>query len=154
MRCPKCEHLEDKVIDSRSARNNAVIRRRRMCLRCGHRFTTYEEVVKARLRVIKRDGRHEELDRAKLVSGIQRACEKRPIGAEKIDSIVDGLIDELESEYEKEVPSSAIGRKVMERLEKLDEVAFVRFASVYRRFKDVNQFLSAVEGLIGKEDDI
>lgn len=151
MRCPKCDHLEDKVIDSRSARNNAVIRRRRMCLRCGHRFTTYEEVVKAKLRVIKRDGRHEELDRTKLVSGIERACEKRPIGTDEIEGIVDSLIDELESEYEKEVPSNAIGRKVMERLEKLDEVAFVRFASVYRRFKDVNQFLSAVEGLIGKE---
>ena len=151
MRCPKCEHLEDKVIDSRSARNNSVIRRRRMCLRCGHRFTTYEEIVKAKMRVVKRDGRHEELDRTKLVNGIERACEKRPISADEIESIVDSLIDELESEYEKEVPSSAIGRKVMERLEKLDEVAFVRFASVYRRFKDVNQFLSAVEGLMGKE---
>ena len=121
-----------------------------MCLRCGHRFTTYEEILKTRLRVVKRDGRHEDLDRAKLVSGIQRACEKRPISSEEVDRLVDSIIDELEGEYEREVPSHVIGRKVMERLEKLDEIAFVRFASVYRRFKDVNQFLSAVKGLIGK----
>jgi len=148
MRCPKCAHLDDKVIDSRSARNGAVIRRRRMCLSCGYRFTTYEEIVRARLRVIKSDGRHEELDRRKLVSGIERACEKRPISAEQIEAMVDAIVDELEGEYEREVPSRAIGQKVMNRLEKMDEVAFVRFASVYRRFKDVNQFLSAVEGLI------
>ena len=151
MRCPKCSHLEDKVIDSRAANNGAIIRRRRMCLRCGHRFTTYEEVVRAKLRVVKRDGRHEDLDRNKLVSGIHRACEKRPIGTEEIESMVDGIIEELEAEHERDVPSHAIGKKVMDRLEKLDEVAFVRFASVYRRFKDVNQFLSAIGGLIGKE---
>ena len=151
MRCPKCAHLEDKVIDSRGARNGAVIRRRRMCLRCGHRFTTYEEVVRAQLRVIKRDGLYEDLDRGKLASGISRACEKRPISAEDIESMVDGIIDELESEYERDVPSQVIGKKVMDRLEKIDEVAFVRFASVYRRFKDVNQFLSAIEGIIDKE---
>ena len=150
MRCPKCGHLEDKVTDSRAARHGAVIRRRRMCLRCGHRFTTYEEILKTRLRVVKRDGRHEDLDRSTLVSGIQRACEKRPISSEEVDRLVDSIIDELEGEYEREVPSHVIGRKVMERLEKLDEIAFVRFASVYRRFKDVNQFLSAVKGLIGK----
>lgn len=151
MRCPKCGHLEDKVIDSRAARNGAVIRRRRVCLGCGYRFTTYEEVLRANLRVIKRDGRHEEMGRAKLVNGITRACEKRPISAEDIDGIVDSIIDELESEYEREVPSEAIGRKVMDRLEKLDDVAFVRFASVYRRFKDVNQFLSEIEGMIDRE---
>jgi len=151
MRCPKCSHLEDKVIDSRAANNGAVIRRRRMCLRCGHRFTTYEEVVRAKRRVIKRDGRHEDMDRNKLVSGIQRACEKRPISSEEIESMVDSIMEELEAEHERDVPSHAIGKKVMDRLEKLDEVAFVRFASVYRRFKDVNQFLSAIGGLIGKE---
>lgn len=150
MRCPKCTHLEDKVIDSRSAQNGAVIRRRRMCLGCGHRFTTYEEAVKARLRVIKRDGRHEELDRNKLVNGLARACEKRPISMEQIDGLVAGIVDELESEYEREVPSEAIGKKVMLRLEAIDEVAFVRFASVYRRFKDVNQFLSAIQGMISE----
>jgi len=151
MRCPKCGNLNDKVIDSRMVRNGDVIRRRRLCLNCGYRFTTYEEVVKALLRVIKRDGRHEELDRHKLQAGIERACEKRPISVQQIESLVDEIIGELDSEYEREVPSTVIGEKVMERLEKLDEVAYVRFASVYRRFRDVNQFLSEVEGLIGRE---
>jgi transcriptional repressor NrdR len=151
MRCPKCGHLDDKVIDSRSVRNGDVIRRRRSCLKCGHRFTTYEEVVKATLRVIKRDGRHEEFDRRKLMGGIERACEKRPISTQQIEGLVDSIITELESEYEREVSTTAIGKKVMDRLEKLDEVAYVRFASVYRRFRDVNQFLSEVEGLIGRQ---
>lgn len=151
MRCPKCGFQEDKVIDSRSARNGAVIRRRRMCLGCNHRFTTYEEVLKASLRIVKRDGRHEELDRRKLYAGIERACEKRPVSAEQMDSLVDTIMDELESEYEREVPSEAIGEKVMNKLEKLDEVAYVRFASVYRRFRDVNQFLSAINSMIGRE---
>jgi len=151
MRCPKCSFLDDKVIDSRSVRNGDVIRRRRICLKCGHRFTTYEEVVKATLRVIKRDGRHEEFDRKKLMSGIERACEKRPISTQQVEGLVDSIIGELESEYEREVSSTAIGKKVMDRLEKLDEVAYVRFASVYRRFRDVNQFLSEVEGLIGRQ---
>lgn len=151
MRCPKCSHQDDKVIDSRTVRNGDVIRRRRVCLKCGYRFTTYEEVVKAGLRVIKRDGRHEEFDRKKLQSGIQRACEKRPISVQQIDAVVDSILGELESEYEREVPSTIIGQKVMDKLEELDEVAYVRFASVYRRFRDVNQFLSEVEGLIGRE---
>ena len=151
MRCPKCRHEEDKVIDSRAARGGDVIRRRRMCLRCGHRFTTYEEIVHARLRVVKRDGRHEDFDRGKLTSGIERACEKRPISVEQLEAVVDGICEAIEGEYEREVPSEAIGKRVMDRLESLDEVAYVRFASVYRRFKDVNQFLSAVEGLIGRE---
>lgn len=152
MRCPKCANLEDKVIDSRSARSGAVIRRRRVCLGCGHRFTTYEEIVRARLRVVKNDGRHEDLSREKLVSGIERACQKRPVSVETVEGIVDAIIDDLERDYEREVPSQAIGQKVMEHLERLDEVAYVRFASVYRRFKDVNQFMSAIQGLVGKED--
>lgn len=151
MRCPKCSHQDDKVIDSRAVRNGDVIRRRRVCLKCGYRFTTYEEVVKASLRVIKRDGRHEELDHKKLLNGIERACEKRPISTQQIEAIVDSIISEIESEYEREVPSTVIGQKVMNKLEELDEVAYVRFASVYRRFRDVNQFLSEVEGLIGRE---
>jgi len=122
-----------------------------MCLACGHRFTTYEEVVKPQLRVVKRDGRHEELNRSKLINGIITACEKRPISVDNIETMVDGIIEEMENEYEREIPSLAIGRKVMECLEKKDEVAFVRFASVYRRFKDVNQFLTAVSGLIDKD---
>ena len=151
MRCPKCAHSDDKVIDSRTIRSGDVIRRRRSCLRCNHRFTTYEEVVKTSLRVIKRDGRHEELDRNKLKAGVWTACEKRPISTQQIESLVDSVIAELESEFEREVPSTAIGKRVMDRLEKLDEIAYVRFASVYRRFRDVSQFLSEVEGLIGRE---
>ena len=151
MRCPKCEHQDDKVIDSRAVRNGDAIRRRRVCLKCGHRFTTYEEVVKASVRVIKRDGRHEEFDRHKLLAGIQRACQKRPVSVQQIEAVVDAITGEVESEYEREVPSTMIGQKVMNKLEELDEVAYVRFASVYRRFRDVNQFLSEVEGLIGRE---
>ncbi|MBM4148812.1 MAG: transcriptional repressor NrdR [Lentisphaerae bacterium] len=150
MRCPKCSHEEDKVIDSRAARNGDAIRRRRMCLRCGHRFTTYEEVIRARLRVVKRDGRSEDISREKLMQGVDKACEKRPVAAEDIERLVDQVIEEVENEYEREVPSHVIGQKVMDRLEAIDEVAYVRFASVYRRFKDVSQFLGAIEGLIGK----
>ena len=152
MRCPRCSHLEDKVIDSRSAGNGSVIRRRRMCLDCGYRYTTYEEIVRTQLRVTKRDGRCEPIDREKLMGGIVRACEKRPISTETIESMVVGIIDELESEYERDVPSQAVGKKVMDRLETLDEIAYVRFASVYKNFRDVNQFLSAINGLIGKEE--
>ncbi len=151
MRCPKCGHQEDKVVDTRTVRNGEVIRRRRICLACKHRFTTYEEVVKAHLRVVKRDGRHEELDRMKLLGGIMRACEKRPISPTQVDVLVSNIINELESEFEREVPSTIIGKKVMDSLEKIDDVAYIRFASVYRRFKDVNQFLSEVEGLIDRE---
>ncbi len=151
MRCPKCSHQDDKVIDSRSIRNGDVIRRRRVCLQCGHRYTTYEEVIKASLRVIKRDGRHEDMDRRKLLGGIERACEKRPISAQQIEAMVDTIVSQLEAEFEREVSSMIIGQKVMNQLEELDEVAYVRFASVYRRFRDVNQFLSEVESLIGRE---
>jgi transcriptional repressor NrdR len=150
MRCPRCGHQEDKVIDSRTSRAGDVIRRRRSCVNCSHRYTTREEVVKAELHVTKRDGRHEELSREKLVSGIMRSCMKRPISTEQIESMVDGIIAEIENEFEREVPSETIGEKVMERLEKLDEVAYVRFASVYRRFKDVNQFLNAIQGMVSK----
>lgn len=148
MRCPKCSHMDDKVIDSRTVRNGDVIRRRRVCLECGHRFTTYEEVIKSALRVIKRDGRHEDLDRNKMLAGVSRACEKRPISTIQIETLIDAVLNEVDTEFEREVPSTVIGKKVMDKLENLDEVAYVRFASVYRRFKDVNQFLSEVEGLI------
>ena len=151
MRCPKCEHADDKVIDSRAVRNGDVIRRRRVCLNCSYRFTTYEEVVKATLRVIKRDGRHEDFDRKKMLHAVGIACGKRNISTQQIEGLVDAVITELETEYDREVPSTVIGRKVMDRLEKLDEVAYVRFASVYRRFRDVSQFLSEVEGLIGRQ---
>lgn len=150
MNCPKCSNAEDKVLDSRAVREGAAIRRRRKCLKCGYRFTTYEEVVKNKLRVAKRDGRHEELSKQKLFSGIERACEKRQISIEELDILTDSIIAELEATYDREVPSMEIGKLVMKHLEELDEVAYVRFASVYRRFRDVNQFLSEVEALIGR----
>ena len=151
MRCPKCAQLDDKVIDSRSIRNGDVIRRRRVCSQCGHRFTTYEEVVKAVLTVLKRDGRHEDFSRPKLRAAIAHAAIKRPISDPQMDMLVDDIVHEIETEYEREVPSTVIGRKVMDKLEKLDEVAFLRFASVYRRFRDASQFLSEIENLIGRQ---
>ncbi len=150
MRCPKCGHIEDKVIDSRTARDGGAIRRRRACLQCGQRFTTYEEIIKTNLRVVKRDGRHEDLDRNKLMGGVVSACQKRPVSSEQIEAMTDAILSEIDAEFEREVPSHVLGEKVMARLESLDEVAYVRFASVYRRFKDVNQFLTEVKDLIGK----
>ncbi len=150
MMCPECSNMGDKVVDSRSVRNGAAIRRRRRCSKCGYRFTTYEEIVKTQLRVIKRDGRYEELKKEKLQGGIERACEKRNISIEEIETLTGNIIIELEAAYDREVPSIEIGRRVMVHLEELDEVAYVRFASVYRRFRDVNQFLSEVETLIGR----
>jgi transcriptional repressor NrdR len=143
--------MNDKVIDSRAARDGNSIRRRRVCLQCDYRFTTYEEILKTSLRVMKRDGRTEEFDRQKLLRGITRACQKRSVTMEKMEEIVSSIINELDSEYDRDVPSTAIGEKVMERLEKLDEVAYVRFASVYRQFKDVNQFLTEIRGLVNRE---
>ncbi|MCL1920350.1 MAG: transcriptional regulator NrdR [Kiritimatiellaeota bacterium] len=148
MRCPKCGHSDDKVLDSRSAREGASIRRRRQCLACEFRFTTYEEIVKDELRVIKRDGRHEEFSRVKLERGISRACEKRPISADQIHDLVDQIIAELEGETE--VTSDTLGEMLMARLHRVDEVAYIRFASVYRRFADVNQFLRAVTDMVQK----
>lgn len=151
MKCPKCEHRENKVIDSREVREGTAIRRRRLCLNCGHRFTTYEEVLRAALQVIKRDGRREELSREKLMQSIAIACQKRPISIQQIEQMTGNIIAQGEAEYEREIPSTALGTKVMALLEKLDEVAYVRFASVYRRFKDVNQFMNEAERLIGRE---
>ncbi len=151
MKCPKCEHRENKVIDSREVREGNAIRRRRLCLNCGHRFTTYEEVLRAAQQVIKRDGRREELSHKKLMQSLFIACRKRSISIQQIEQIADRVVTQIEAEYEREVPSTAIGQKVMTLLEKLDEVAYVRFASVYRRFKDVNQFMNEAERLIGRE---
>jgi transcriptional repressor NrdR len=148
MKCPKCDHLDDKVLDSRAAREGASIRRRRQCLACEYRFTTYEEIVKDELHVVKRDGRHEEFNRQKLERGLSRACEKRPISADQIHDLVDQVIASFEGESE--VPSERIGQAVMERLHHVDEVAYIRFASVYRRFADVNQFLKAVKDVVEK----
>ena len=150
MKCPKCGADNDKVLDSRTVRDGLATRRRRECQACGLRFTTYEEIVKDSLRVIKRDGRTEEFSRQKLIGGIMRACQKRPVSASDIEVLVDDVIDELDREFESEVPTSAIGEKVMQKLEQIDEVAYVRFASVYKRFADVNQFLNAVREVVQK----
>lgn len=151
MKCPKCGHLRDKVVDSRVIRAGEVIRRRRVCTECCHRFTTYEEVMRVGLKVVKRNGDLADFDQKKIHVGIKKSCEKRPVSTEQIDRLVAGIVKELEATHEKEVPSTVIGQLIMERLEGLDEIAYVRFASVYRRYRDVNQFLSEVESLIGRE---
>ena len=143
MRCPKCGNQDDKVLDSRSSREGRAIRRRRECLRCGARFTTYEEIVRDELRVIKRDGRTEEFSRQKLHSGVMRASQKRPVTAAQIDALIDDVIEQLGHRESADVPSQVIGELVMERLKALDQVAYVRFASVYRRFEDVSEFRKA-----------
>jgi transcriptional repressor NrdR len=145
--------MDDKVLDSRSTREGASVRRRRECLACSQRFTTYEEIVRDELRVVKRDGRREDLSRAKLTAGVLRACEKRPITQAQIEALVDSVLDEVSQTGDVEVSTNAIGEKVMIRLKKLDEVAYVRFASVYRRFADVNQFLNAIQDMVGKTSD-
>ena len=147
MRCPKCGEQNDKVIDSRSSRDGALIRRRRECLGCGARFTTYEEIFHEKLRVLKRNGRYEDFERRKLMTGVEKACEKRPIAVPQMEALVERVITELENEYGGEVPSSAIGERVMHHLRELDEVAYVRFASVYRQFRDVDQFIQEIKRL-------
>ena len=148
MRCPYCENEDSKVIDSRHTEDGKAIRRRRECESCGKRFTTYEKVEEMILRVIKKDGRREAFDRNKLLNGIIRACEKRPVPYAEMEKIVDEIERGLNNMMEKEVDSNFIGELVMERLRDLDEVAYVRFASVYRQFKDVNTFVAEVEKLL------
>ena len=147
MKCPYCEHEDDKVVDSRSSGEGYIIRRRRECLACGRRFTTYEKIEQTSLMVIKKDGRREEFDRHKLLSGIKKACEKRPVAMEILEKTTDEINKELEERNEFEVDSRLIGRLVMKKLHPLDEVAYVRFASVYRQFKDVDQFMDEVKRL-------
>lgn len=147
MRCPKCNSLEDRVIDSRPWKDGAVIRRRRECLSCSHRFTTYEQIEREDLRVIKRDGRYEPFDRKKLLGGLLKACEKRPVSREVIEQATDKIVDDLEKKFEGEIPATEIGEALMRSLRELDEVAYVRFASVYRKFKDINEFVSEVQNL-------
>jgi transcriptional repressor NrdR len=147
MRCPKCQARDDKVIDSRAIKDETVIRRRRECLACEHRFTTYEEVERDDLRVLKRDGRYEAFDRRKLITGIDKACEKRPVSREAIERSVNEMIDELIKKHGDEIPTTAIGEKIMQHLRQLDEVAYVRFASVYRKFRDIKEFVHEVQNL-------
>ena len=147
MRCPKCQARDDKVIDSRAIKDETVIRRRRECLACEYRFTTYEEIERDDLRVLKRDGRYEAFDRRKLITGLEKACEKRPVSREVIEKTVNEMIDELTKKHGDEIPTTAIGEKIMEHLRELDEVAYVRFASVYRKFRDIKEFVNEVQSL-------
>ena len=151
MRCPKCGCQDDKVIDSRASREGATIRRRRECNGCGHRFTTYEEVEHQGLMVLKRDGRHEEFSKEKLLSGIRKACQKRPISPKVMEDLVEKIMDEITGKYEREVPGDAIGKLVMEGLRGIDEVAYVRYASVYRRFQEATDFVHEVKKLEAKQ---
>ncbi len=151
MRCPKCGCQDDKVIDSRASREGATIRRRRECVRCGYRFTTYEEVERAGLVVLKRDDRREEFSREKLLAGLRKACQKRPISPKVIEDLVDKIVNEITDKYEREVPAEQIGKLVMEGLRQIDQVAYVRFASVYRRFQEATDFVHEVRKLEGNQ---
>lgn len=148
MKCPFCNHPNSSVVDSRDSKDGETIRRRRQCDACGKRFTTYERVEELLPLVIKKDGRREPFDRKKIVGGIQKACEKRPVSMEEIEAAVDRVEREIVELGEKEVPSKEIGERIMRALHDLDHVAYVRFASVYRDFKDVNQFLNELQGLL------
>lgn len=151
MRCPFCENLDTRVIDSRPTEEGHAIRRRRECDSCSKRFTTYEKVEEMIFMVIKKDGSREAFDRNKVMNGIIKACEKRPVPIADIEKIVDDIERGLNNMMEKEVESKLIGEVIMEHLKDLDEVAYVRFASVYRQFKDVNTFVAEIEKLLGKD---
>lgn len=147
MKCPFCSHIDDKVVDSRTIKDGGLIRRRRECLSCTKRFTTYERIEEIPLMVVKKDGRREAFDRSKIVIGILKACEKRPVGIEQIEDMVDSIEKGISGSMEKEVSSSIIGSMIMDELKNLDEVAYVRFASVYRQFKDINEFKDVLKTL-------
>jgi len=153
MKCPYCGHLENKVIDSRLNKESTITRRRRSCLDCNQRFTTYERLEVMMMPVlVKKDGRREEWDRQKMASGLEKACEKRPVSRDDIDTFVDEIEKKLQDIGSKEVSSQVIGEWVMEALPDLDEVAYVRFASVYRQFKDLNQFVDELKTLLDAKD--
>ena len=151
MYCAKCGSLEDKVIDSRLSKDGRSIRRRRECVSCGSRFTTYEEIERADMRVVKRDGRSEPFDRHKLLGGMLKACEKRPVTRATLEQAAAEIVHELEQGASKEVPSQMVGAKVMEKLHQLDEVAYVRYASVYRHFQDIGEFIHEIESLARRQ---
>lgn len=148
MKCPFCTHLEDKVVDSRESKEGEVIRRRRECLSCGKRFTSYERIDQIPHMVVKKDGRRERFDREKVLAGLLRACEKRPVPMKTLAEVVDRAEAMVHESPDREVASVAIGEFVMDRLRELDKVAFIRFASVYREFKDVDQFMATLKGLL------
>jgi transcriptional repressor NrdR len=151
MRCPKCSCQEDKVVDSRASREGATIRRRRECIKCGHRFTTYEEIEREGLMVLKRDDRREEFSKEKLLSGIKKACQKRPISQKVVEDLADQIAETVGNKFEGEVPAEFIGKLVMEGLREIDDVAYVRFASVYRRFQEATDFVQEVRKLESKQ---
>ncbi|MBM3251408.1 MAG: transcriptional repressor NrdR [Candidatus Omnitrophica bacterium] len=150
MRCPYCGYKEDKVVDSRATAEESAVRRRRECLKCGKRFTTYEYIEEVSLMVIKKDGRREPFDRKKVLSGIIKACEKRPVSMEKMEEIVLQVERAIQKKSDREVIASKIGELVMEKLKALDDVAYVRFASVYRQFKDVGQFMVELKDILSE----
>jgi len=150
MKCPFCGYADSKVVDSRPDKGGSTIRRRRECESCGKRFTTHERVEETLPLVMKKDGRREPFDRLKVVAGIKKACEKRPVSVETIERFVDRLETRLQESSEREVPSTAIGELVMNELHEIDEVAYVRFASVYRSFKDINEFMAELQDLLKK----
>jgi len=151
MKCPFCGYKEDKVVDSRATAEESAVRRRRECLKCAKRFTTYEYIEDVSLMVIKKDGRREAFDRKKILAGIMRACEKRPISMEKMEDVVTQVERAIQKKSDREVQASRIGELIMEKLKALDDVAYVRFASVYRQFKDVGQFMEELKDILGKE---
>lgn len=152
MKCPYCSHPEDKVVDSRESAQGASIRRRRECLSCQRRFTTYENLEEVPLKVVKKNDTRETYDRRKLLGGILKACEKRPVSMETIESIVDEIERDIEKGHEQEVSSREIGELVMEKLRRLDDVAYVRFASVYKQFKDVNEFMDVIKKVLDTQN--
>ncbi|WP_027358460.1 transcriptional regulator NrdR [Desulforegula conservatrix] len=152
MKCPFCGEIDNKVIDSRLSKDATAIRRRRECLGCARRFTTYEQIEDMPIMIIKKDGRRETFSREKVRSGMQRACEKRSVSVNAIEDFIDELERDLRDTGEKEIPSTMLGEKIMEKLQALDEVAYVRFASVYREFKDVSDFVSELKLLLGNQN--
>ena len=151
MKCPYCGLSKHKVVDSRDSRDGTAIRRRRECLDCGRRMTTYEQVELTPLMVVKKDGSRERFDRAKLMDGLLRACEKRPVTGSQLEAICDRVQTVAQEQGEREIDSQQIGEQVMDQLRDIDEVAYVRFASVYRHFRDVNAFMDELKGLLGSQ---
>jgi transcriptional repressor NrdR len=151
VKCPYCAHLGDKVVDSRESREGEVIRRRRECLGCGKRFTSYERIDEIPYMVVKKDGSRERFERQKLIAGLLKACEKRPVSVAALEGVADRVESTLQDRAEKEMATAEIGSFVMQELKKLDKVAYVRFASVYRHFRDIGEFMTELKDLIGKE---
>lgn len=154
MKCPFCGNNSDKVVDSRSVKDDRAVRRRRECLDCGRRFTTYEYVEESQLLVVKKDGRREPFDRAKIIAGLSIACRKRPVSADQIEAVANEIEAELSERGVLEIASNEIGEMVMERLKKIDQVSYVRFASVYRQFKDVDEFRRTLHKLFEEKNNM